>query len=227
MDMVHIASLVAAGTYLAPINCSHPTTASTYMTLCGQDFDLAFSRELISAVNRTLFPGLQISKNMALLAGRAACFMESAGPAFRRYAEAFVGNARTLAATLCEAGLPAVMGGTDTHVVLVEVGRLGLAASEAEQALATVGVTVSYAWVPSSVNDMAVPRELRLGAPLATARGLPNETFAELARRIARIPSVTAACRTGGECPGAFVLREAGAAIGEKAAAYPAAAAWR
>ncbi|MDI3317456.1 MAG: serine hydroxymethyltransferase [Bacillota bacterium] len=176
VDMAHIAGLVAAGLHPTPVGHAEYVTSTTHKTLRGprSGFILTTGAEA-RAVDHAVFPGIQGGPLEHVIAAKAVCFGEALQPSFRRYQERVVENARVLAETLQEHGLPLVSGGTDNHLMLAKVGALGLTGREAEDILARVGITVNKNVIPFDTAKPTVTSGIRLGTPALTTRGMGPE----------------------------------------------------
>ncbi len=187
-DIAHPAGLIAAGLHPSPIGHAHITTTTTHKTLRGPRGGMILtSEEFAKAVDKTLFPGLQGGPLMHVIAGKAVAFGEALQPSFKLYAQAVIDNARTLAATLQDLGLPIVSGGTDTHLMLVDVGAIGLSGKQAEKALEAVGITVNKNTIPGDTRPPTQGSGIRLGTPAVTTRGFGPDEMRQIARMIAAV----------------------------------------
>jgi len=176
VDMAHIAGLVAAGVHPSPIPHAHFVTTTTHKTLRGPRGGLIFTtKELASRVDKAVFPGLQGGPLMHVIAAKAVGLKEALEPSFREYQRQIVRNARALASTLAEGGLRLVSGGTDIHLLLVDVRSVGLTGREAEQVLDSVGITVNKNTIPYDPEKPAVASGIRIGTPAVTTRGMKEE----------------------------------------------------
>ena len=191
-DMAHIAGLVAAGLHPSPIPHSAIVTTTTHKTLRGPRGGLVLSRmEHAKAVDKALFPGVQGGPLMHIIAAKAVCFKEAAAPNFTDYQRQSVTNAKCLAATLAGAGFRLVSGGTDTHLILIDVFSKGLTGKVAETALDKTGITVNKNAIPFDKNPPAVASGIRLGTPAVTTRGMREtemELIGELIGRVLAAP---------------------------------------
>ncbi len=191
-DMAHIAGLVAAGLHPSPIPHSAIVTTTTHKTLRGPRGGLVLSRmEHAKAVDKALFPGVQGGPLMHIIAAKAVCFKEAAAPNFTDYQRQIVTNAKCLAATLAGAGFRLVSGGTDTHLILIDVFSKGLTGKVAETALDKAGITVNKNAIPFDKNPPAVASGIRLGTPAVTTRGMREtemELIGELIGRVLAAP---------------------------------------
>ena len=187
-DIAHPAGLIAAGLHPSPIGYAHITTTTTHKTLRGPRGGMILtSEEFAKAVDKTLFPGLQGGPLMHVIAGKAVAFGEALQPSFKLYAQAVIDNARTLAATLQDLRLPIVSGGTDTHLMLVDVGAIGLSGKQAEKALEAVGITVNKNTIPGDTRPPTQGSGIRLGTPAVTTRGFGPNEMRQIARMIAAV----------------------------------------
>lgn len=187
-DIAHPAGLIAAGLLPSPIGHAHITTTTTHKTLRGPRGGMILTDEsLAKAVDKTLFPGLQGGPLMHVIAGKAVAFGEALQPSFRAYAQAVIENAKVLAAALKEHGLPIVSGGTDTHLMLVDVGAIGLSGKQAEKALDAVGITVNKNTIPGDTRPPTQGSGIRVGTPATTTRGFGPEEMRQIGRMIAEI----------------------------------------
>ena len=186
VDMAHFAGLVAGGVYPSPLPHAHVVTTTTHKTLRGPrgGLILADDEEIGRRINAAVFPGLQGGPLMHVIAAKAVALHEALQPAFKSYARAVVDNAKALAATLAEGGLEIVSGGTDTHLMLVDLRPLGLTGRDAEQSLERAGITCNKNGIPFDPQRPAVTSGIRLGSSAATTRGFGQEEFRSIARRI-------------------------------------------
>src|SRR5580692_7730288 len=172
-DMAHIAGLVAGGVHPSPVTHAHITTTTTHKTLRGPRAGMILcGKDLAAAVDKAVFPGQQGGPLVHIIAAKAVAFGEVLRPEFRTYAAQVVANAKTLAAALQDAGFRIVSGGTDNHLMLVDVFEKGILGSEAELALGKAGITVNKNAIPYDVNPPLKPSGIRLGTPALTTRGM-------------------------------------------------------
>ena len=173
VDMAHFAGLVAGGVHPDPLPHAHVVTTTTHKTLRGPRGGMILSDDeaLGRKIDSAIFPGLQGGPLMHVIAAKAVALGEALRPEFRAYARAVVDNARTLAATLVERGFDIVTGGTDTHVVLVDLRSKGLTGKAAESSLENAGLTCNKNAVPFDPEKPTVTSGIRLGTPVATTRG--------------------------------------------------------
>ena len=187
-DMAHIAGLVAAGAHPSPAGHAQVLTSSTHKTLRGPRGGLILcERELQRRVDRGVFPGHQGGPLMHVVAGKAVAFGEAATPQFTAYQHQTVENARALAETLSSAGLRLVSGGTDNHLILVDVRPKGLTGQEAESALDRCGIIVNKNAIPYDPLPPAVTSGLRIGTPALTSRGLGPQEMSHVGELIASV----------------------------------------
>jgi glycine hydroxymethyltransferase len=187
-DIAHPAGLVAAGLHPSPIGHAHITTTTTHKTLRGPRGGMILcAADYAKDVDRTIFPGFQGGPLMHVIAGKAVAFGEALTPAFGSYAQAVIDNARAMAAELIAAGLPIVSGGTDTHLMLVDVGALGLSGRKAERLLDQVGITCNKNTIPGDTRPPTQASGIRLGTPAVTTRGFGVQECRQVARWIAEI----------------------------------------
>jgi glycine hydroxymethyltransferase len=191
-DMAHIAGLVAAGVHPSPIPHSDFVTTTTHKTLRGPRGGLVLCREQYAKdLDRTVFPGVQGGPLMHIIAAKAVCFKEAAEPAFAEYQRQIVANAKKLAAALTAAGFRLVSGGTDNHLMLVDVFSKGITGKVAEAALGKAGITVNKNAIPFDQNPPMVASGVRLGTPAVTTRGMREnemDAIAELITRALKTP---------------------------------------
>lgn len=173
VDMAHYAGLVAAGVYPSPIPHAHVTTTTTHKTLRGPRGGMILSNdeELGKKINSCIFPGMQGGPLMHVIAGKAVCFAEALRPEFKIYAKAVADNAKILASTLIAGGLDIVSGGTDSHIVLVDLRPKKLTGNVTEKALERAGITCNKNAVPYDPEKPTITSGVRLGTPAATTRG--------------------------------------------------------
>jgi glycine hydroxymethyltransferase len=191
-DMAHIAGLVAAKVHPSPVPHSDFVTTTTHKTLRGPRGGMVLCRaQYAKDLDRALFPGVQGGPLMHVIAAKAVCFKEALEPGFAAYQQQIVANARRLAASLASAGFRLVSGGTDNHLMLVDVFSKGLTGKVAEAALGKAGITVNKNAIPFDKNPPMVASGVRLGTPAVTSRGMGEpemETIAELIARALAAP---------------------------------------
>jgi glycine hydroxymethyltransferase len=185
IDMAHFAGLVAGGVHPSPVPHAHLVTTTTHKTLRGPRAGMILCQQQFAvAVDRSVFPGQQGGPLVHVLAGKAAAFREALEPEFKQYAEQVVVNARALAETLMAEGYRVISGGTDTHVMLVDVFSRGILGSEAENALHEAGITVNKNAIPYDVNPPLKPSGIRIGSPAMTTRGMREPEMRIIAKWI-------------------------------------------
>jgi glycine hydroxymethyltransferase len=173
VDMAHYAGLVAAGLHHNPVPVADFVTTTTHKTLRGPRAGLILCREQYGTdVNRSVFPGLQGGPLMHVIAGKAVCFAEAMKPEFKTYAQNILDNAKALAEVLLSGGLKLVSGGTENHLMLVDVTALGIGGSAAEHALEACGITVNKNMIPFDTRKPMDPSGIRIGTPALTTRGM-------------------------------------------------------
>ncbi len=177
VDMAHYAGLVAAGLHDNPVGVADFVTSTTHKTLRGPRAGVILCRsQYAKDVDRNIFPGIQGGPLMHVIAGKAICFGEALRPEFKEYARLIIENARTLADTLLAGGLRLMSGGTDNHLMLVDVTPLGLTGGKAEAALGRGGITVNKNMIPYDERKPLDPSGIRIGTPALTTRGMgPDE----------------------------------------------------
>ncbi len=186
-DMAHIAGLVAGGVHPSPVPHVHIATTTTHKTLRGPRAGLIIcNQELAQAVDKSLFPGEQGGPLVHIVAAKAVALGEALRPEFRAYAAQTVANARALAEGLQAAGFRLVSGGTDNHLMLVDVFQKGILGNEAEAALGKAGITVNKNSIPWDTNPPLRPSGIRVGTPALTTRGMKEAEMRQIAKWIAR-----------------------------------------
>jgi len=187
-DVAHPAGLIAAGLHPSPIGHAHITTTTTHKTLRGPRGGMVLcGEEYAKAIDKALFPGLQGGPLMHVIAGKAVAFGEALSPAFKEYGAAIIANAQTLAATLMAAGISIVSGGTDNHLMLVNVDSIGLSGRDAEKVLDSVGITCNKNTIPGDTRPPAQGSGIRLGTPAITTRGFGTAETAQVGMWIAEV----------------------------------------
>jgi glycine hydroxymethyltransferase len=189
VDMAHFAGLVAAGVHPSPLPHAHVVTTTTHKTLRGPrgGMILSIDEEIGKKINSSMFPGLQGGPLMHVIAAKAVAFGEALRPEFRTYAARVVENAKTLAATLVEGGLDIVSGGTDTHLMLVDLRPKKLTGKVAEQSLEHAGITCNKNGIPFDPEKPTVTSGIRLGTPAATTRGFGPAEFRKVGELIVQV----------------------------------------
>src|SRR6201996_436260 len=186
VDMAHFAGLVAGGAHPSPVPHAHIVTTTTHKTLRGPRSGLILcQQQFAAAVDRSVFPGQQGGPLVHVMAGKAVAFAEALKPEFKEYARQVVANAQTLAETLAAGGYRVISGGTDTHVMLVDVFSKGILGSEAENALHQAGITVNKNSIPYDVNPPLKPSGIRIGTPALTTRGMGEAEMRVIGKWIA------------------------------------------
>ena len=212
-DIAHIAGLVAAGLHPSPVPHAAIVTSTTHKTLRGPRGGLILCREPYArAIDKNVFPGFQGGPLMHVIAAKAVAFHEALQPEFRLYQAQILANARALAGELAGLGFRLVSGGTDTHLMLLDLGTLGISGKDAETWLDEAGITVNKNAIPYDPQPPAVTSGIRLGTPALTTRGMREPEMRAIARLIHR----TLAAR--GE---PAVVREVQAAVAELTAGFP------
>lgn len=188
VDMAHIAGLVAAGLHPTPVPVAEFVTTTTHKTLRGPRGGMILCRkEYAAAVDKAVFPGLQGGPLMHIIAAKAVSLKEALEPAFTAYAAQVVANAKVLAAKLLEHGFNLVSGGTDNHLLLVDLRSKGLTGKLAEKILGEVGITVNKNTVPFETENHFVTSGIRIGTPAVTTRGMKEREMEEIAEIISEV----------------------------------------
>jgi glycine hydroxymethyltransferase len=187
VDMAHFAGLVAGGAHPSPVPHAHVVTTTTHKTLRGPRAGLILSRqEHAAAIDKVVFPGMQGGPLVHIIAAKAVCFGEALRPDFKVYAAQVVANAKVLAQTLADEGFRIISGGTDTHLMLVDVFARGMLGSEAENALHDAGITVNKNAIPFDTNPPMKPSGIRIGSPALTTRGMKEPEMRQVGKWIAQ-----------------------------------------
>ena len=220
VDMAHFAGLVAAGLYPSPLPHAHVVTTTTHKTLRGPRGGMILSNDLDlgKKFNSAVFPGLQGGPLMHVIAAKAVAFGEALRPEFRTYQKAVVENARVLGDTLVEAGLDIVTGGTDSHLVLVDLRPKGVTGKAAEAALERAHITANKNAIPFDPAKPAITSGIRLGSPAATTRGFGAAEFRQVGDMIAEVVDGLAA---SGGAANEQVERAVGARVLALCARFP------
>jgi len=185
VDMAHFAGLVAGGAHPSPVPHAHIVTSTTHKTLRGPRSGMILAKaDLGPAIDKTVFPGMQGGPLVHIMAAKAVCFLEAMQPEFKVYARQVVANAKVLAETLAAEGYRVISGGTDTHVMLVDVFAKGMLGSEAEKALGEAHITVNKNAIPFDTNPPLKPSGIRIGSPALTTRGMKEQEMRQVARWI-------------------------------------------
>lgn len=186
VDMAHFAGLVAGGAHPSPVPHAHIVTSTTHKTLRGPRSGMILSKaEFAAAIDKVVFPGMQGGPLVHIIAAKAVCFQEAMQLAFRDYAAQIVANAKVLARVLADEGFRIISGGTDTHLMLVDVFSKGMLGSEAEKALGEAGITVNKNAIPFDTNPPMKPSGIRVGTPALTTRGMKEDEMRQVGRWIA------------------------------------------
>src|SRR5450631_4029048 len=186
VDMAHFAGLVAGGVHPSPIPHAHIVTTTTHKTLRGPRAGMILCRqEFAAGVDRSVFPGQQGGPLMHIVAAKAVAFKEALEPEFAEYATQTVTNAKVLAEALAAEGYRVISGGTDTHLMLIDVFQKGILGSEAEHALGEAGITVNKNAIPYDTNPPMKPSGIRIGTPALTTRGMNEPEMRVIATWIA------------------------------------------
>jgi glycine hydroxymethyltransferase len=185
IDMAHFAGLVAGGVHPSPVPHAHIVTTTTHKTLRGPRAGLILSKqEFAAAIDRSVFPGQQGGPLVHIVAAKAVAFKEALQPEFAAYAKQIVANAKVLAEALAAEGYRIISGGTDTHLMLVDVFQKGILGSEAESALGKAGITVNKNAIPYDTNPPMKPSGIRIGTPALTTRGMKEAEMRVIAKWI-------------------------------------------
>ena len=186
VDMAHFAGLVAGGVHPSPVPHAHVVTTTTHKTLRGPRSGLILChQEFAAGIDRSVFPGQQGGPLMHIIAAKAVAFKEALAPEFATYAQQVVSNAEVLAEAIAAEGYRIVSGGTDTHVMLIDVFQKGMFGSEAEHALGEAGITVNKNAIPYDTNPPMKPSGIRIGTPALTTRGMKEPEMRVIAGWIA------------------------------------------
>ncbi len=188
VDMAHFAGLVAGGVHPSPVPHAQIVTTTTHKTLRGPRAGMILSKkEYAAAIDKTVFPGMQGGPLVHIIAAKAVCFHEAMQPSFADYARQIVVNAKVLAETLAAEGFRIISGGTDTHLMLVDVFSKGMLGSEAERALGEAGITVNKNAIPFDTNPPLKPSGIRIGTPALTTRGMKEGEMRQVGRWISEV----------------------------------------
>jgi glycine hydroxymethyltransferase len=188
VDMAHISGLVAAGLHPNPCEYADIVTSTTHKTLRGPRAGIILCKEKYAKdIDKTVFPGMQGGPLVHVLAAKAVCFLEAMQPEFVEYQKQVVANARALAASLVDEGFRVISGGTDTHLMLVDVFSKGVRGKEAEQALDRARITVNKNGIPFDTNPPLNPSGIRLGSPAVTTRGFGEREMREVGALISEV----------------------------------------
>ena len=187
VDMAHFAGLVAGGVHPSPVPHAHVVTTTTHKTLRGPRSGLILcGQEFATGIDRSVFPGQQGGPLIHIVAAKAVAFQEALQPEFAAYAQQVVTNAKVLAEAIAAEGYRIISGGTDTHVMLIDVFQKGMLGSEAENALGEAGITVNKNAIPYDTNPPMKPSGIRIGTPALTTRGMKEPEMRIIAAWIAQ-----------------------------------------
>jgi glycine hydroxymethyltransferase len=185
VDMAHFAGLVAGGVHPSPVPHAQIVTSTTHKTLRGPRAGLILSKQdYAAAIDKVVFPGMQGGPLVHIVAAKAVCFGEALQPSFKDYAKQIVANARVLAQMLADEGFRVISGGTDTHLMLIDVFAKGMLGSEAENALHDAGITVNKNAIPFDTNPPLKPSGIRIGTPALTTRGMKEQEMKQVGKWI-------------------------------------------
>jgi len=188
VDMAHIAGMVAVGLHPTPIPYAEVVTSTTHKTLRGPRSGFILSRgQLASAIDDAVFPRMQGGPFMHAIAAKAVCFYEAMQPSFTDYQRAVLDNAQVLAAELQKQGLRLTSGGTDNHLILVDLAEIGITGKQAEEALGAVGIVVNRNNVPFDRQPPRITSGIRLGTPAVTSRGFGSEEMKRIASLMVKV----------------------------------------
>jgi glycine hydroxymethyltransferase len=186
VDMAHFAGLVAGGAHPSPVPHAQIVTSTTHKTLRGPRSGMILSKQEFAApIDKVVFPGMQGGPLVHIMAAKAVCFLEASQPSFREYARQIVANAKVMAETLAADSYRIISGGTDTHLMLVDVFAKGMLGSEAEKALGEAGITVNKNAIPFDTNPPMKPSGIRIGTPAVTTRGMKEAEMRQISHWIA------------------------------------------
>ena len=189
-DMAHLAGIIAAGLHPSPVPYADVTTSTTQKTLRGPRGGLILCpKELASAIDAAVFPGMQGGPFMHIIAAKAVCFFEAMQPEFIDYQKSVLRNARVLASELQTYGMRVVSGGTDNHIVLVDLSQQGITGKDAEEALWSAGISVNRNAIPFDPKSPVITSGIRLGTAAVTTRGFGTEEMKRIASFIAKVLS--------------------------------------
>jgi len=189
VDMAHIAGLVATGAHPSPLPHAHVVTTTTHKTLRGPRGGLILSNDLDlgKKINSAVFPGYQGGPLMHVIAGKAVAFGEALKPEFKVYIDQVVANAKALAAVMMERGCDIVTGGTDNHLMLVDLRPKGLKGNVVDKALERAGITCNKNGIPFDTEKPMITSGIRIGTPAATSRGFGIEEFQKVGHLISDV----------------------------------------
>lgn len=188
VDMAHIAGLVAVGLHPNPVEYADVVTSTTHKTLRGPRGGLILCKEKYGqAIDKAIFPGNQGGPLMHVIAGKAVCFKEALEPEFKTYQEQIIKNAQALASRLLELDFNLVSGGTDNHLILIDLRNKHITGKALETQLDDIGITVNKNAVPFDTEKPSITSGIRIGTPAVTTRGFKEEDMIEIANLIDRV----------------------------------------
>jgi glycine hydroxymethyltransferase len=197
VDMAHIAGIIAAGLHPSPVSCAQVTTATTQKTLRGpRGGFILCDKELASAIDAAVFPGMQGGPYMHIIAAKAVCFFEAMQPEFVDYQKSVLENARVLASELQKYGMRIVSGGTDNHIVSIDLSPQGISGKDAEETLWAAGISVNRNTIPFDTKPPRITSGIRMGTPAVTTRGFSIEEMKLIASFIVKVLSASGDKRT-------------------------------
>ena len=210
VDMAHIAGVIAAGRHDNPVDHAHVVTSTTHKTLRGPrgGFVLTNDEEIAKKINSAVFPGLQGGPLMHVIAGKAVAFGEALKPEFKTYIDSVLANAKALGEVLKAGGVDLVTGGTDNHLLLVDLRPKGLKGTQVEQALERAGITCNKNGIPFDTEKPTITSGIRLGTPAATTRGFGVTEFEQIGRLILEVFDALRANPDGDQATEQRVRRE-------------------
>jgi glycine hydroxymethyltransferase len=197
VDMAHIAGIIAAGLHPSPVSCAQVTTATTQKTLRGpRGGFILCDKELASAIDAAVFPGMQGGPYMHIIAAKAVCFFEAMQPEFVDYQKSVLENARVLASELQKYRMRIVSGGTDNHIVSIDLSPQGISGKDAEETLWAAGISVNRNTIPFDTKPPRITSGIRMGTPAVTTRGFSIEEMKLIASFIVKVLSASGDKRT-------------------------------
>ncbi len=186
--MAHIAGLIAAGIHPSPVPYADFVTSTTHKTLRGPRGGFILCKEKYAKmIDKTIFPGIQGGPHMNIIAAKAVCFKEALQPEFKSYQKQVVKNAQIIAEVFKMEGFRVISGGTDTHLVLIDVSVKGLTGAEAEKLLEEAGITVNKNAIPFDTRPPKITSGIRIGTPAITTRGLKEKEVEEVAHYMCEV----------------------------------------
>ena len=185
-DIAHVAGLIVGGVYPSPVEYAHVVTTTTHKTLRGPRAGMIMCKaDYAKAIDKMIFPGIQGGPLMHVIAAKAVALKEALEPGFKEYQKQIVANAKALASELTNRGYDLVSGGTDTHLMLVDLTRKDITGKEAEDALVKAGITVNKNTVPFDLRSPFITSGIRIGTPAVTTRGMKEKEMMMIADLIA------------------------------------------